>query len=129
VFNWQREIARFAPSLFAYAHTGPKRLKDARALSGYDVVLTTYQTARQDMALLQKIAWEAVILDESQQIKNRDSEASKVVRALKSTYRLSLSGTPIENSLADLWTQMEFINPDTLGSFTAFREHFQIPIE
>lgn len=129
VFNWQREIARFAPSLFAYAHTGPKRLKDARALSGYDVVLTTYQTARQDMALLQKIAWEAVILDESQQIKNRDSEASKVVRALKSTYRLSLSGTPIENSLADLWTQMEFINPDTLGSYTAFREHFQIPIE
>jgi hypothetical protein len=129
VFNWQREIARFAPALFVYVHTGPKRLKDARAVSGYDIVLTTYHTARQDIALLQKVAWQAIVLDESQQIKNRDSEVSKVVRALQGGYRLSLSGTPIENSLADLWTQMEFINPATLGSYAEFREQFQTPIE
>jgi non-specific serine/threonine protein kinase len=129
VFNWQRELLKFAPSLFAYAHTGPKRLKDARALASHDVVLTTYHTARQDLDLLGKIEWQFVILDESQQIKNRESEVSKVVRSLKARHKISLSGTPIENSLADLWTQMEFINPDTLGSYPSFREHFQLPIE
>jgi hypothetical protein len=129
VFNWQKELAKFAPSLFVYVHTGAKRLKDARAMAGYDVVLTTYHTARQDLALLEKISWHYMVLDESQQIKNRDSEVSKVVRSLEARNKVSLSGTPIENSLADLWTQMEFINPDTLGSYKVFREQFQVPIE
>ncbi len=129
VFNWQRELAQFAPGLFVYAHTGPKRLKDIRAIAGHDVVLTTYHTARQDLALLGKLDWRVIVLDESQQIKNRESEVSKVVRALKGQYKISLSGTPIENSLADLWTQMEFINPDTLGSFRQFREEYLLPIE
>lgn len=129
VFNWQRELATFAPSLFVCAHTGPKRLKDARALSSHDVVLTTYHTARQDLPLLEKIPWQFIVLDESQQIKNRESEVSKVVRSLQGRNRISLSGTPIENSLADLWTQMEFINPDTLGTYKSFREQFQLPIE
>jgi non-specific serine/threonine protein kinase len=129
VFNWQQELMRFAPSLFVYAHSGPKRLKDARAMSGYDVVLTTYHTARADLELLRKINWHYMVLDESQQIKNRDSEVSKVVRSLEAQNKISLSGTPIENSLADLWTQMEFINPDTLGTFRSFKEEFLNPIE
>ncbi|MCB0545046.1 MAG: DEAD/DEAH box helicase, partial [Saprospiraceae bacterium] len=129
VFNWQQELTKFSPTLFVYAHTGAKRLRDARALSGYDVVLTTYHTARQDLDLLEKIPWHFIVLDESQQIKNRDSEVSKVVRSLQGEHKISLSGTPIENSLADLWTQMEFINPDTLGSYKSFREQFQTPIE
>lgn len=129
VFNWQQELAKFAPTLFVNAHVGSKRLKDARALSGYDVVLTTYHTARQDLVLLGKIDWQFIVLDESQQIKNRESEVSRVVRSLKGRHKISLSGTPIENSLADLWTQMEFINPDTLGSYKFFREQFQLPIE
>jgi Superfamily II DNA/RNA helicases, SNF2 family len=129
VFNWQKELAQFAPSLFVYAHTGPKRLKDIRAIAGHDVVLTTYQTARQDLALLEKMSWHVIVLDESQQIKNRDSEVSKMARALKAPFKISLSGTPIENSLADLWAQMEFINPDTLGSFREFKETYMLPIE
>ncbi|TNE61070.1 MAG: ATP-dependent helicase [Bacteroidetes bacterium] len=129
VFNWQRELAQFAPSLFVYVHTGPKRLRDMRAIAGHDVVLTTYHTARQDLNLLGQQEWRAIVLDESQQIKNRESGVSRVVRALRGQYRVSLSGTPIENSLADLWTQMEFINPDTLGSFKSFREEFLVPIE
>ena len=129
VFNWQRELMKFAPTLFVYAHTGPKRLKDARALASHDVVLTTYHTARQDLNLLEKIGWQFIVLDESQQIKNQASEVSKVVRSLNARHKISLSGTPIENSLADLWTQMEFINPDTLGTYKAFREQFQTPIE
>ncbi|HNE28942.1 MAG TPA: DEAD/DEAH box helicase, partial [Saprospiraceae bacterium] len=129
VFNWQNEIGRFAPTLFTYAHTGPKRLNDPRALAGHDVVLTTYHTARQDLDLLSKVSWHVIVLDESQQIKNRASEVSKVVLSLRADCKISLSGTPIENSLSDLWTQMEFINPATLGSFSAFREQYIVPIE
>ena len=129
VFNWQREIQKFAPSLFCYAHVGPKRVKDSRAMAAHDVVLTTYQTARKDLEIIEKVHWTAIVLDESQQIKNRDSGVSKVVRSLEGDFRLSLSGTPIENSLSDLWTQMDFINPATLGSYSSFRELFQQPIE
>ena len=129
VFNWQQELVRFAPSLFTYAHLGPKRLREARAIGAHDVVLTTYHTALQDLELLEKVDWHFIVLDESQQIKNRDSEISKMARSLRADCRISLSGTPIENSLADLWTQMEFINPATLGSYRQFREQFQAPIE
>jgi len=129
VFNWQRELSQFAPSLFVYAHVGPNRQKHLSTLSTHDVVLTTYHTARQDLALLEKVGWKFIVLDESQQIKNRESDISKVVRGLRGQHKISLSGTPIENSLADLWTQMEFINPSTLGSYPAFREQFQTPIE
>jgi non-specific serine/threonine protein kinase len=129
VFNWQRELAQFAPSLFVYAHVGPNRQKNLHTLSTHDVVLTTYHTARQDLNFLEKMDWQFVVLDESQQIKNRDSEVSKVIRRLRGRHKISLSGTPIENSLADLWAQMEFINPSTLGTYAAFREQFQTPIE
>ena len=129
VFNWQRELAKFAPSLFVYVHTGPGRLKDARMLAGQDVVLTTYHTARQDLKVLEKVGWQFIILDESQQIKNHHSEVSRVVRELQGKHKISLSGTPIENSLADLWAQMEFINPATLGSFPEFKKQFLWPIE
>jgi superfamily II DNA or RNA helicase len=129
VFNWQRELAQFAPSLFVYAHAGAKRLRDVRALAAHDVVLTTYHTLRQDLALLERIDWHYLVLDESQQIKNHRSEVSRTVRALPAQNKISLSGTPIENSLADLWTQMEFINPSTLGEFADFNEQFLTPIE
>ncbi len=129
VFNWQRELAHFAPSLFVYAHVGPNRQKHLSTLSTHDVVLTTYHTARQDLSLMEKVGWKFIVLDESQQIKNRESDISKVVRGLRGQHKISLSGTPIENSLADLWTQMEFINPATLGGYPAFREQFQTPIE
>ncbi len=129
VFNWQKELTQFAPSLFVYAHVGPNRQKHLGTLSTHDIVLTTYHTARQDLSLLEKVDWKFIVLDESQQIKNRDSDISKVVRGLRGQHKISLSGTPIENSLSDLWTQMEFINPDTLGSYPTFREQFQTPIE
>ena len=129
VFNWQQELRKFAPSLFVCVHAGAKRLRDARAIAGHDVVLTTYQTARQDLSLFEKVPWQFIVLDESQQIKNRESEISKMARALQAPNRISLSGTPIENSLADLWTQMDFINPDTLGTYPFFKKTFQLPIE
>lgn len=129
VFNWKQEIQKFAPGMSVYNHTGPKRHKDARLLARFDVILTTYQTALRDIDLLQKIEYEYIVLDESQQIKNRESKVFQAINKLNAKHKVSLSGTPIENSLADLWSQMQFINPDLLGTFRFFKKEFITPIE
>jgi SNF2 family DNA or RNA helicase len=129
VFNWEREIQKFAPSLTVYRHVGPKRHKDIRILVRYDVVLTTYQTALRDVEILEQIDYEYIVLDESQQIKNRESKIFKAINRLRANHKVSLSGTPIENSLSDIWSQMQFINPDLLGSFSFFKKEFITPIE
>lgn len=129
VFNWEREIQKFAPSLSVYKHTGPKRYKDLRLIKRFDVILTTYQTALRDLSVLSDLEYEYIILDESQQIKNKDSKIFKAINQLEANHKVSLSGTPIENSLSDLWAQMQFINPDLLGSFNFFKKEFIRPIE
>ncbi len=129
IFNWEAELRKFAAHLMVYRHIGAKRYKHERHLPAYDVILTTYHTALNDFELLQKVDFEYIVLDESQQIKNKDSKIFKALNQLNSKYKLSLSGTPIENSLSDLWSQMEFINPELLGSYSFFRDEFQIPIE
>ncbi len=129
IFNWESEIQKFAPSLSTYRHIGQKRHKDARLLARFDVILTTYQTALRDVDLLEKLELEYIVLDESQQIKNKDSKVFKAVNQLNARHKISLSGTPIENSLADLWSQMQFINPDLLGNFKFFQREFITPIE
>lgn len=129
VFNWRTEIMKFAPILSVYVHTGSRRQKDIRVLSRFDIILTTYQTALRDADLFEEMDFEYIILDESQQIKNRESKVFKSLNSFKSKYKLSLSGTPIENSLSDLWSQMQFINPNLLGSFSFFKKEFLNPIE
>ena len=112
-----------------YKHVGPKRHRTEKLISSFDVILTTYHTALRDIELLQNIEFEYIVLDESQQIKNKDSKIFKAINQLKGSHKVSLSGTPIENSLADLWSQMQFINPDLLGSFRFFKDSFIRPIE
>ena len=129
VFNWEREIKKFAPHLSIYKHRGPKRHRDIRLLNRFDMILTTYQTALRDIELLKGMEYEYIVLDESQQIKNKDSKVFKGINLLKARHKVSLSGTPIENSLSDLWSQMQFINPDLLGSFAFFKREFINPIE
>ena len=129
VFNWEAEIKKFAPSLQTYRHTGPKRYKDVRLLSRFDVILTTYQTALRDVEVLKMMEFEYIVLDESQYIKNKDSKVFKALNQLEARHKISLSGTPIENSLSDLWAQMQFINPNLLGSFNFFKKEFIRPIE
>ncbi len=129
VFNWEREIKKFAPSLMVYKHVGPKRHKSEKLISSFDVILTTYHTALRDIDLLQSVDFEYIVLDESQQIKNKDSKIFKGINQLSGAHKVSLSGTPIENSLSDLWSQMQFINPDLLGSFRFFKDEFIRPIE
>jgi SNF2 family DNA or RNA helicase len=119
VFNWQEEARRFAPKLRIVDYTGP--LRDASAIGGGDLVLTTYGTLRRDAAALNGIEFDYAILDEAQAIKNAATASAKAARLLRARYRLALSGTPIENHLGELWSLFEFLNPGLLGSAKAFQ--------
>lgn len=129
VFNWAIEFNKFAPQLTRYIHTGAERHRSSRMIEKFEIVLTTYHVLVRDIDELSKIAFDAVILDESQQIKNKDSKMFEAVSRLSAGFRLTLTGTPIENSLSDLWAQMQFINPGILGSAQTFRKAFQQAIE
>ena len=115
VFNWKEEAARFTPRLKLRDHTGLDRAREAAGFVDCDVVLTTYGTLRRDAALLRDVAFDYVILDEAQAIKNRTTEAAKAARLLRADHRLALSGTPVENHLGELQSLFEFLNPGLLG--------------
>lgn len=129
VYNWQNEAEKFAPDLRLLIHTGVARSKDPAVFAHYDLVITTYGIVRSDEDLLGAFFFNYIILDESQTIKNPTSKSFKAVKGLKSKHRLVLSGTPVENSVADLWAQMAFLNPGLLGSYHYFQQEFVQPIE
>ncbi|MGL1885006.1 MAG: DEAD/DEAH box helicase [Reichenbachiella sp.] len=129
IYNWEKESEKFTPELKILNYTGVKRNKDTSKFINYDLVLTSYGLIRQDIELLEKFHFNYIILDESQVIKNPDSNISKCVRLLNSTSKLILTGTPIENTTLDLWSQMSFVNPGLLGTKSFFKKQFQIPIE
>ncbi|MFB4310780.1 DEAD/DEAH box helicase [Actinomadura sp. GTD37] len=132
VGNWQREAARFTPKLRVYVHHGTGRHRGAElgeAVAGADLVLTTYGTAARDAETLAPIAWERVVCDEAQALKNSGTRQARAVRSIPSRTRIALTGTPVENHLTELWSIMEFANPGLLGPRTAFRRRFAIPIE
>lgn len=129
VHNWRNELRKFAPSIKIYEHTGTSRTKSPAAFAPYDVIITTYGTVRNDIDLLRRFEFYYLIVDESQTIKNPDSATYKACMEIKSLYRLSLSGTPIENGLTDLWAQMNFLNKGLLGNITLFKEQYVVPIE
>jgi len=129
VHNWRNELRKFAPQLRIYEHTGASRSKSPSAFAPYDVILTTYGTIRNDIDMIGRFNFFYLILDESQTIKNPDSATYKACMNIRSLYKLSLSGTPIENGLTDLWAQMNFLNKGLLGSLSLFKEQYVIPIE
>lgn len=129
VFNWAHEILKFAPHLNIVKYTGSDRKKITPYLETYDVILTTYTTVAKDIDTLKKVHFTYLITDESQQIKNKESKIFNAINTIATDHKISLSGTPIENSLSDLWSQMEFINPGMLGSYPFFKDRFKIPIE
>ncbi|HEK21252.1 DEAD/DEAH box helicase [Mucilaginibacter sp.] len=129
IYNWLNEAKKFAPQLRIMVHTGAFRYKSAEVFANYDVVITTYGISRIDIEMFKAYFFEYVILDESQNIKNASSKSFQAVKQLKSRYKLILSGTPVENSVNDLWTQMTFINPGLLGSQQFFQNEFVTPIE
>lgn len=129
IYNWQMEAKKFAPKLKIFNYTGTHREKNVEQFEGYDIVLTSYGTTRIDIDLLKKYYFNYIILDESQAIKNPDSNIARSVVELKSKHKLILTGTPIENSTMDLWSQMSFLNPGLLGTQSFFRSEFLLPIE
>jgi superfamily II DNA or RNA helicase len=129
IYNWLNEAKKFAPQLRLMVHTGTFRYKSPEVFANYDVVITTYGISRIDIDLLSDYYFDYVILDESQNIKNPSSKSFHSVKQLKSRFKLILSGTPVENSVNDLWTQMSFINPGLLGTQQYFQNEFVTPIE
>jgi len=129
IYNWTKEAEKFAPDLKILEYTGTFRSKDIEKFMNYDVVFTTYGITRVDVDVIKNLYFNYIILDESQNIKNPASKAYKAVKQLKSKHKLILSGTPVENTVNDLWTQMSFINPGLLGSQQFFQSDFVIPIE
>lgn len=129
VYNWEMEAKKFTPNLRVFVYTGTNREKDIEKFSQFDLILTSYGITRLDVDILTKYKFNYIILDESQAIKNPNSNIAKAVKKLQSHYRLILTGTPLENSTLDLWSQMTFINPGLLGNQTYFKNEFLHPIE
>ena len=129
VYNWEMEAAKFTPDLKILSYSGTHRNKDVARFEKYDLVLTSYGITRLDIEQLQNFMFNYVILDESQVIKNPTSNIAKAVLKLKSKHRLTLTGTPLENSTLDLWSQMTFINPGLLGGQKFFKDEYLVPIE
>ena len=124
VHNWEAEIEKFRPGLSVAVFHGPQRALDPDA----DVTLTTYALLRNDRELLCAQSWDTIILDESQAIKNPDSQVARAAFALEGGFRITLSGTPVENRLEELWSQMHFVNRGLLAGRAEFQQRYAAPI-
>ena len=126
--NWQAEAERFTPELKTLVLHGADRQSLFATIPASALVITSYALLRRDVALHQKINWQAVVLDEAQHIKNRFSQNAQAVKTLHAQHRLVLTGTPLENSLGDLWSIFDFLMPGYLGPATEFRDRYETPI-
>lgn len=127
--NWENEFNRFAPQLKLVKYFGSQRTRNVADLLQADVVLTSYGIVRNEIEQLKELPFKYVILDESQIIKNPESKIYKAILQLNAQHRLVLTGTPIENSLTDLWAQLNFLNRNMLLSLPVFKEEYVLPIE
>ena len=130
--NWRREVNKFGPELTTLIYHGDKRPKGstfAKQAQGTNLVITSYTLVYRDLKGLKRIEWQGLVLDEAQNIKNSDAKQSKAVRELESDFRIALTGTPVENRLAELWSIMDFLNPNYLGPKNFFQRRFATPIE
>jgi superfamily II DNA or RNA helicase len=124
IHNWRAELARFRPGLKICLYHGPSRALDPAA----DVMVTSYALLRLDAAKLSPVAWNTVVLDEAQAIKNPDSQTARAAYALRASFRLALTGTPVENRLEELWSLVHFTNRGLLGGRSDFADRFARPI-
>ena len=132
VGNWAREAKKFVPDFKVLVQHGSDRLRGTQLVeeaAKSDLVITSYGTAGRDFAILGKVEWDRVVLDEAQAIKNAATRSSKAVRSLPSRHRVALTGTPVENRLSEMRSILDFCNPGVLGSASFFRNHFAKAIE
>ncbi|AGW15258.1 DEAD/DEAH box helicase [Megalodesulfovibrio gigas] len=129
--TWQHEAARFCPSLRVCVYAGLSRAARTELAANFgeqDLVLVTYGLLRRDLEPLRRVRWQCLILDESQAVKNPDSQTAKAARALQAERRLCMTGTPLENRLDELWSQMHLCTPGVLGSRAGFEARFARPM-
>ena len=129
VHNWGNEIKRFCPDLKILYHRGGTRTKTVTTFELYDIVIATYHIVRIDIDIFSDCVFDTLVLDESQHIKNPSSRLFKAIARLRGNHKIALSGTPVENSLMDLWSQLSFANPGILGTATFFKREYVLPIE
>jgi superfamily II DNA or RNA helicase len=129
VWNWHREAARFTPALKSLQIHGPDRERLFAQIPAHDLVITSYALLRRDLERLQAHDFATVVLDEAQHIKNPDSQNAKAAGALRSRARFILTGTPLENSVRDLWSLFDFLLPGHLGTRKDFQERYEKPIQ
>ncbi|MGK7890644.1 MAG: SNF2-related protein [Leptolyngbyaceae cyanobacterium] len=130
--NWEREAKRFGPDLRVQIHHGGDRAQGstfAKSTQKLDLIITSYALVQRDAKTLRQVEWQGVVLDEAQNIKNAEAKQSKAVRELDSEFRIALTGTPVENRLAELWSIIDFLNPGYLGPRNFFQKRFAVPIE
>ncbi|NII05325.1 DEAD/DEAH box helicase [Luteibacter anthropi] len=127
--NWVSEVARFAPGLRLLALHGPQRAEAFAHIAEQDVILTTYALLPRDVETLKKQPFSLAVLDEAQQVKNPRTQARRALLALNVPRCLCLTGTPLENHLGELWSQIDLAVPGLLGDEGAFRRHYRVPIE
>lgn len=128
VGNWAEEARRFVPSLRVLEIAGADRHDRWSDVEASDLVITSYALLRRDVEQYVEHTFAALVLDEAQHIKNRSTQNAVAAKRLKAYHRLVLTGTPIENSVSDLWSIMDFLMPGYLGAHEAFRRHYEQPI-
>ncbi len=131
--NWRKEIEKFAPQLKCLIHHGTRRHRKSTAFSqaslAVDIVITSFSLANKDRALLKQNAWQRIVVDEAQNIKNPKSAQARAVCSFDAPRRIALTGTPVENRLTDLWSLFNFLNPGYLGSVTQFKRAYETPVQ
>lgn len=130
--NWERELAKFAPGLVVRAHHGPSRDKGVTFLASRknaDIFITTYALVHRDNAFLSQITWSSLILDEAHHVKNPGSAQFQAMKLIRSIHRVALTGTPVGNSLVELWAIMDLLCPGLLHSLSSFQKTYIAPIQ
>ena len=131
ISNWRHELVRFAPGLRVYVHHGDRRHVASgfrKAVAENDVVLTSYTLLVKDYTDISEVAWNAIVIDEAQTVKNADTRAARALHALGAPRRIALTGTPVENSVSDIWSLENFLNPGFLPDRKTFAERFSKPL-
>ncbi|MFC1725262.1 DEAD/DEAH box helicase [candidate division KSB1 bacterium] len=132
VNNWRKEAEKFTPDLDVLVYHGSDRRKKKsfeKSAPEHALVVSSYGLLHRDVNFFKKVQWAGLVLDEAQNIKNPETKQSKAARAIKSDYRIALTGTPVENHVGDLWALMDFLNPGLLGNQTSFKNNFYRPIQ
>jgi len=128
VFNWMAEAKKFTPELKLLALHGPDRHARFADIITSDIVVTSYALIRRDAEKYRGLEFDTIVLDEAQHIKNRQTQNAQAVKAVRAKHRLVLTGTPLENSVLDLWSIFDFLMPGYLGTAKDFRERYELPI-